>query len=86
MTTSVSSTDRRQRTLLTPEEVAQLLRVTPRTVRRWGAEGTLERIRLGGRLTRYRADDVQRLISNDVAPAGGGRDGKASDAGARRTA
>jgi predicted site-specific integrase-resolvase len=55
--------------LLRPEEVAAALQVTPRTVRRWGATGQLERVRLGSRLTRYTAASVAALIgSTDGAP------------------
>ncbi len=48
--------------LLRPEEVAAVLQVTPRTVRRWGAAGRLERVRLGDRLTRYTTASVAALI------------------------
>ena len=67
--------------LLRPDEVAAILQVTPRTVRRWGAAGVLERIRLGERLTRYTAESVEALIhpSNDIGPAANRADGKASD-------
>lgn len=49
--------------LLRPEEVAEILQVTPRTVRRWGATGVIDRIELGGRLTRYTAESVQAFIA-----------------------
>jgi excisionase family DNA binding protein len=56
--------------LLTPVEVADLLRVTPRTVQRWASQGRLERVRLGGRLVRYTPDSVQALIhpENETSP------------------
>jgi excisionase family DNA binding protein len=44
-------------------EVASLLRVTPRTVRRWSQAGQLEPVRLG-RLVRYTQPSVDALISN----------------------
>jgi excisionase family DNA binding protein len=74
-----------QRTrLLTPKEVAELLRVTPRTVRRWAAEGHLQRVRPGGRLSRYTPESVESLIrstTNSEAP-GSNRDlAKNADAG-----
>ena len=47
--------------LLTEREVADVFRVTPRTIRRWAAGGTLDAIRVHG-TTRYRADDVAALI------------------------
>jgi hypothetical protein len=67
-----SHTDRQRSELLTPDDVAAILRVTPRTVRRWGAIGTLERIRLGGRITRYTSESVAQLIApeHDASPAG----------------
>jgi excisionase family DNA binding protein len=48
--------------LLTPGEVAAALRVTPRTVRRYAADGQLSRVRLGGRLARYTVASVEALI------------------------
>lgn len=52
--------------LVTTEEVADLLRVHPRTVRRMGIDGRLRRIDIGPRVVRYRREDVEALI--------GGRD------------
>lgn len=81
---AVSTTDRsRPRPLLTPAEVAAILRVTPRTVRRYGAAGMLERVSIGGRIRRYTAESVEALVDphHDESPAGnraleqGGRDG-----------
>lgn len=56
--------------LLTPLEVAEILRVTPRTVRQWARDGRIERVRLGGRLARYTAESVEALIHshNDEPP------------------
>jgi excisionase family DNA binding protein len=48
--------------LLTTDQVAAILQVTPRTVRRWGCDGVLPRLRAGGRVTRYRAADLAALI------------------------
>lgn len=44
-----------------------MLRVSPRTIRRLGADGELQRVRIGRRIVRYRADSVEALIT----PAGG---------------
>lgn len=57
--------------LLTTEEVAAILRVSPRTVRRMGESGELERVHVGSRLTRYRADNIEELVrpQNDVETA-----------------
>jgi excisionase family DNA binding protein len=48
--------------ILNRSEVAVLLQVSDRTIDRWAAEGRLNRIRLSPRTTRYRLDDVQRLV------------------------
>jgi len=56
-----------QRTYFTPEEVAARFRVTPRTVRRWAAEGKLEAIRVG-RQWRIPADALERLAAS-AAPS-----------------
>lgn len=57
--------------LLTVDEVADVLRVNPRTVERWSAEGRLQRVDLGPRTVRYRATDVAALIdpTHSEAPA-----------------
>jgi excisionase family DNA binding protein len=52
--------------LLTDREVAELLVVKPDTVRRWAASGRLPSVRLGGRLVRFRSDDVERWIEGQA--------------------
>lgn len=47
--------------LLTPADVAERLKVCPRTLDNLAARGALTKIRLG-RAVRYRADDVDALI------------------------
>ena len=47
--------------VLTEPEVARVLRVSDRTVRRWAAAGTLNAIKVGG-VRRYRVDQVVALI------------------------
>jgi excisionase family DNA binding protein len=49
--------------LLTPSEVAKLFRVDPKTVTRWAKSGKLSSIRTLGGHRRYRADEVQKLLS-----------------------
>lgn len=49
--------------LLTINEVAGMMKVSPRTVRRWVEAGELRVIRLPGRTIRFRLDDVQALAS-----------------------
>ena len=52
--------------LLTVKEVAQLLRVSPLTVKRWGKKGKLPAIRINSRGDRrYRKDVVLRLLGID---------------------
>jgi excisionase family DNA binding protein len=50
------------RILLTSKEVAAVLRVTPRTIRRWTHDGILEPVRVGGRIVRYTPESVEALI------------------------
>ena len=47
--------------LLTPDDVAQLLSVSLRSVRRWSRDGRLRGVKVG-RFFRYRLDDVQRVM------------------------
>lgn len=61
--------------LLRPDDVAGLLGVTTRTVRRLGETGSLTRIKLGRRSTRYRLADVLAYIdscttTSNAAPTG----------------
>ena len=59
--------------LLTRAEVAELLRVSPRTIDRWVTEGRLSRVQLA-RAVRFRADDIAGLLNtptNETRPAGG---------------
>lgn len=53
-------------TLLTEEEVAQIFRVTVRTIRRWARTGWFDPVRIGG-VTRYRRCDVE--LFTDPLPA-----------------
>jgi len=52
--------------LLTVREVAQLLRVSPLTIKRWGKRGKLPAIRINSRGDRrYRKDQVLWLLGID---------------------
>ena len=44
--------------MLTPEEVAERLAVTPNTVRGWLRDGTLKGVKLGKRVWRINEDDL----------------------------
>lgn len=49
--------------LLTIREVADLLRISPLTIKRWGKKGKLPAIRINSRGDRrYRKEVVQRLL------------------------
>jgi hypothetical protein len=65
---SVSVENTRDR-LLALHDVAEQLACSPALVRRLGARGVLTRVKIG-RLTRYRASDVARLVAEGV-PGGG---------------
>ena len=54
--------------LLALPEVATRLACSPALVRRLGARGVLPRVKLG-RLVRYRASDVARLVTEGVPRA-----------------
>ena len=52
--------------LLTVREVAELLRVSPLTVKRWGKKGKLPAIRINSRGDRrYRKETILRLLGVD---------------------
>lgn len=57
--------------LLTVKEVATLLRVSPLTVKRWGARGKLPAIRINSRGDRrYKKEAVMWLLGIDPAERG----------------
>ena len=58
MLRSMASSD-----LLTVDEVAEMLRVTARTVRTWTKAGTLRAVRIAGRV-RYRRTTLEALIES----------------------
>jgi excisionase family DNA binding protein len=51
--------------MLTPEEVAERLAVTPNTVRGWLRDGTLKGVKLGKRVWRIREIDLPRLTCSE---------------------
>ena len=57
-----------QEQLVKPAEAAVLLAVCRRTLRRYAADGKLQRIKLNPRATRYRLAEVLRLAGKEVAP------------------
>lgn len=58
--------------LLTSAEVAQLLRVDPKTVTRWATAGRLSFIRTPGGHRRYHADEVLALLTGGKKAVGAG--------------
>jgi len=53
--------------LVKPAEAAVMLAVCRRTLRRYAAQGKLQRIKLNPRATRYRLADVMRLAGEEIA-------------------
>jgi excisionase family DNA binding protein len=51
--------------LLKPGEVAELFRVDPKTVTRWGKSGRLTSIRTPGGQHRFREAEVRALLNGD---------------------
>jgi excisionase family DNA binding protein len=66
--------------LLTAGDVAAILRVSPRTVRRWAENGQIDALRLAGHSVRFTAESVAAFMEpqNDVSLAGNEADGKAA--------
>jgi excisionase family DNA binding protein len=57
-----------EETLLTPEQVAGRLQVTPRTIYDWLRQGRLQGIKIG-RLWRVRPGDLHAFLADPVAPS-----------------
>lgn len=53
--------------LMTPKEMASLLRVSTATVYKLVREGTLDAVRIG-RLVRFRPEHYQKLLDDSAAP------------------
>jgi excisionase family DNA binding protein len=51
--------------LLTPGEVAALLRVDPKTVTRWAASGRVESIKTPGGHRRFRESEIRAIMRGD---------------------
>ena len=51
--------------LLTPSEVAEWLRVNPKTVTRWARAGKIPAIRTLGGHRRFRASDIRRCLAQN---------------------
>jgi excisionase family DNA binding protein len=57
-------------TLLTPAEVAALVRVDPKTVTRWAKAGKISSIRTLGGHRRFRESEIRGLLGGDAASEG----------------
>ena len=53
--------------LLSRQEVANMLKVTPRTIVRWEEKKLLTPIRLSSRIIRYSRNEVEELLANSRA-------------------
>ena len=60
--TSMMEQHRAEGRLLTPGEVAVLVRVDPKTVTRWAAAGRISSIRTPGGHRRFRENEVRALL------------------------
>jgi len=56
------------RELLTPSEVASMFRVNPKTVTRWARAGRISYIKTLGGHRRFKASEIQRLLSESGQP------------------
>lgn len=54
--------------LLSRRDVGRMCGVHPGSVARWERQGLLTGVKLNARVTRYRADDVARLVANATCP------------------
>ncbi len=53
------------RTLITAEEIAEILKVSPKSIYRWASEGRLPAFR-EGRLIRFLESDVEEFVRTRV--------------------
>jgi excisionase family DNA binding protein len=60
---SMETPDIMNENLLTPGEVARLLRVDPKTVNRWAKDGRLHRVRTPGGQSRFRESEIRELLA-----------------------
>jgi predicted site-specific integrase-resolvase len=55
--------------LLSRRDVAKICNVHPGSIARWERQGLLTAIKINARVTRYREDDVSRLVASATCPA-----------------
>jgi len=51
--------------LMTPSEVAKMLRVDPKTVTRWAARGLIRAVKTPGGQNRFFADDIRAIVNGE---------------------
>lgn len=54
--------------ILTPKDVADLFKVTPKTVKRWATAGMLPSFKTAGGHARFKRADVDELIKKSGTP------------------
>jgi excisionase family DNA binding protein len=54
--------------LLTPEDVAERLSVSPKTILKWLRSGQLKGIKIGGKLWRIREADLEAFLKEPKKP------------------
>lgn len=59
----MSTPDIMNEKLLTPGEVATLLRVDPKTVTRWANDGRISRLKTPGGHSRFRESEIRALLT-----------------------
>lgn len=52
--------------LLTPDEFAAAVGVSPRTVRNWISQGKIEVYKIGGWLTKIHPDQIDRIVQKQA--------------------
>lgn len=59
--------------LLTVDEVAEILKLTPYTIRQFLKAGTLPGVKIGARQWRVRKDDLDAYVNGQVGQGKGGQ-------------
>jgi excisionase family DNA binding protein len=62
---SMETPDIMNEKLLTPGEVAKLLRVDPKTVSRWAKDGRIHRVRTPGGHSRFHESEIRELLTSE---------------------
>jgi len=68
VTRSGTRGDRLQEELLTPQKVAEILKIKPARVYEAVRDGRLAAVRITGKLIRFRPQDVERFIVECLTP------------------